>query len=217
MKYFFVVIIFIFALNEDIHSQIFGIKAGLNLSDMYMKRDQQEEAQTDMKLGFHIGATAEFPISKMFSFESGILLSNKGYKIDISETHGGVTEIFKQNISMYYLDVPITAKLNLPVGSAKFYFLAGPYLALGLSGTGTTEMTINGQLRKMDGDITFGSGEEDLKTLDYGLMFGAGIEFSNFTFGINYNLGLANLSNITEFNSTINHKVIGISAGYKFN
>ncbi|MDT3740976.1 MAG: porin family protein [Candidatus Kapabacteria bacterium] len=216
MKYFFVVIIFIFALNEDIHSQIFGIKAGLNLSDMYNKRDQ-EEVQSNMKPGFHIGATAEFPISKMFAFESGILLSNKGYKVDISETQGGVTATIKQNVSMYYLDIPITAKLYLPVGSAKFCFLAGPYLALGLSGTATTELTVNGQTQKKDEDVNFGSDEDELKPLDYGLIFGAGIEFSNFTFGINYNLGLANLLNNTEFNSTINHKVIGISAGYKFN
>jgi hypothetical protein len=32
-----------------------------------------------MKTGFHIGATAEFPLTEIFSLETGLLLSTKGF------------------------------------------------------------------------------------------------------------------------------------------
>lgn len=53
-------------------AQTFGVKAGLNLSNMLMKDDDGTYSD-DFKMnpGFHFGPTMELPINETVSFETG--------------------------------------------------------------------------------------------------------------------------------------------------
>jgi hypothetical protein len=44
----------------------------------------------------------------------------------------------------------------------------------------------------------------------------AGVEINSIPIGVNYGLGLANISNYANDGSRVNHRVLGISVGYKF-
>jgi hypothetical protein len=44
---------------------------------------------------------------------------------------------------------------------------------------------------------------------------GAGVEFKSFQLGLNYNLGLANISSYSEDGLKFNNRVIGITVAYK--
>ena len=68
---------------------------------------------------------------------------------------------------------------------------AGPYVGIALSGN--TKAKADG--KKATEKIEFGSGSGEMSRLDFGLGFGAGLQFGNFQVGVGYNLGLANLSN----------------------
>ncbi len=200
-------------------SQTFGVKAGLNLSTLLMKDDDDTYSDNfKMNPGFHFGPTIEIPVIEMISFESGLLLSTKGAKWSEKDSYGGETYEYIEKINLLYLDIPLTAKATYDIGGIKIYGTFGPYIGMGLSGKTKSESTVNGDTETEDYDIKFGSDEDkdDLKRLDYGLTAGAGIELKSIQIGITCNLGLANISSYTGGGNKINNRVLGISAGYKF-
>jgi hypothetical protein len=221
MKYLvklFVVVI-AFTMTTELFAQNFGFKAGLNLSNMLAK-DDEDTYSDDFKMnpGFHLGATAEFPLAEMISFETGLLLSTKGFKISEEETFFGETIKTEMKMNLLYLDVPLTAKATFDLGGAKIYGVFGPYAGLGLTGKIKVEATFDGETLTEEEDILWGSDEDesDLKRLDFGLIMGAGVEINSIQIGLTYGLGLANISPVTDGGSIINNRVLGLSVGYKF-
>ncbi len=204
MKLFVVVISLTIATGS--FAQEYGVKAGLNSANMLMQDDDDTFSDDlDMKIGFHIGATAEFPINELFSFETGLFFTQKGYKFELTEEG----EKHEDKLTLNYLEIPLQAKVNYDLGGSKIYGLLGPYLGFGISGKFEDE--------EESMDVEWGSGEEDhFKRLDFGLTIGAGVEISNITIGASYGLGLANISPHDEGGYKINNRVIGISVGYKF-
>lgn len=201
---------FLFTLVTEGYAQIFGVKAGLNLSNMHSKdKNESYDDNAKMNPGFHLGATAEFPIQDMFSFETGLMLSTKGSKM--SETYG--SNKYEATASPIYLEVPLTAKAAYDMNGTKFFGIFGPYLALGIAGKiKTTGTGISSTSEK----IKWGSGDsDDLKGLDYGLKIGVGAEMNNIQFGLSYGYGLANLSIDKSDGMKIQNRVLEISVGYK--
>ena len=214
------IVVFIAILASESFAQTYGIKAGLNLSNLIMKAGG-ETWSDDFKMnpGFHVGPTAEFPISEVFSFETAFLLSTKGFRISEKETFQDETFEYKTKCNLLYLDVPLNAKASFRVSEkASIYGVLGPYLGIGLTGKTKNENSYNGEKHKEEEDIKWGSDEENdfLKRLDYGLTFGAGVDFKSIQFGMSYGLGLANISTYTDDDVKIKNRVLGISVGYRF-
>lgn len=216
----FLIVIAIMMATDKLFAQEFGVKAGFNSSNMLVVDDSDlVDADFNMKAGFHIGVTAEFPLTEMFSLETGLLLSTKGVisKDRFTDEDIGLIYEYKANLNPLYLDIPITAKASFDIGGAKIYGVFGPYLGIGLSGKIKQEMRINGDTTLSEEiDIEWGSDEEssNLKRVDYGLIIGAGVELNSVQIGLNYSLGLANISTVTDVK--VNNRVLGISIGYKF-
>jgi hypothetical protein len=220
MKYLvklFVVVIAFTMITDELLAQNFGLRGGLNLADMLLK-DEDGSVDTKIKPGFHIGATAEFPISEILSFEAGLLLSSKGFKISEEIEIFGETYKLEQKFNLLYLDIPLAAKARFDVGGVKIYSVFGPYVGMGLSGKDKLKVTRNGVTEEEEErDIEWGSDDEsDLKRLDFGLTMGAGVEINSIQIGLTYNLGLANIVPFQEFGEKIKNRVLGISVGYKF-
>lgn len=206
-----------FTMTTESYAQTFGVKAGLNLSNMLVE-DDDDTYSDDFKVnpGFHVGATAEFPITELFSFETGLLLSTKGFKVSEEETFMGETVKYESKLNLIYLDIPLTAKASFDLGGARIYGVFGPYIGMGLSGKSKFEITAMGETETDEEDIKWGSDEDDFKRLDLGLTMGAGVEISSIQIGLSYGLGLANISTSTDGGSKISNRVLGISVGYKF-
>ena len=208
-----------FTMTTESYAQTFGVKAGLNLSNMLVE-DDDDTYSDDFKVnpGFHVGATAEFPITELFSFETGLLLSTKGFKVSEEETFMGETVKYESKLNLIYLDIPLTAKASFDLGGARIYGVFGPYIGMGLSGKSKFEITAMGETETEEEDIKLGSDEDedDVKRLDFGLTMGAGVEISSIQIGLSYGLGLANISPYTDGGSKISNRVLGISVGYKF-
>lgn len=201
------------------HAQTYGIRAGLNLATILAKDDEENYSENfKMKPGFHFGPTAEFPISDMFSFETGLLLSMKGFKSSETQTIFGETVKYEAKMTLFYLDVPLTAKATYDLGKAKVYGTFGPYLGIGLVGKTKTKFTSMGETESDTYDMKWGSDEEedDLKRLDFGLTVGAGVEIKSILIGLSYGLGLANISSYTDEGQKLSNRVLAISVGYKF-
>ena len=216
----FLIVIAIMMATDKLFSQEFGIKAGFNSSNMHVVEDGSIISEDfNMRTGFHIGATAEFPLTEIFSLETGLLISTKGviYKQLLTEEDTGFNYESKVNLSPLYLDIPVTAKASFDIGGgAKIYGVFGPYAAIGLSGKIKQEESINGATTSEEIDIEWGSDIEssNFKRMDFGLIMGAGVELNSIQIGLNYSLGLANIS--PQTNVKVNNRVLGISVGYKF-
>lgn len=217
MKNFTKMLIVIIAITmaTESYAQIFGIRAGLNLSNMLDKDDEGTYSNDfKMKPGFNVGSTVEFPINEMFSFESGLLLSTKGYKLSGKDSYEGETWEYKESINLLYLDIPLSGKAYFDFKGTKVYGAFGPYLGFGLSGKYKYEEPGDSDKE----DIKFGSDKEkdDLKRLDYGLTIGAGVELNSIQIGLSYDLGLANISTYTDGGAKTSNRVLALSVGFKF-
>ncbi len=181
----------------------YGVKAGLNLANISEKSSfgSGNEGKTS-KIGFHFGGTAEFPASEAVSVQTGLLFSSKGYKISLEGTSG--------SMNVNYLEIPINTIYKIEIGSSKLCLSAGPYLAYAVSGSAKS-----GDLEL---DVNIGSDDTDtFKALDYGLNIGAGVELNDkITIGLQYGIGLANISSYTDFGYSAKNNVFGISVGYMF-
>jgi hypothetical protein len=215
----FILVVIVFTITTKSFSQTFGVKGGLNLSNL-LEKDNEETYSTDykMKPGFHVGATAEFPINDIFAFETGLLLSTKGFKYSDSGSDGGYDWSESASANAYYLDIPLTGKGYFDLGSAKIYGVFGPYIGIGLSGKYKYEYSYYGESGSESETIEWGNDSENdhLKRLDFGLTFGAGVEIKSVQIGLAYNLGLKNISADTGDGYKINNRVLAISLAYRF-
>lgn len=219
MKNLMRLFLLLIALNvaTEAFTQSFMVKAGLNLSNMLMKSDE-ETVSDDYKtnVGFNAGITAEFPISGVFSFEPGLFISTKGFHDSSEETLLGETVEYKSKINLLYVDIPLAAKATFEVGNYQVYGVFGPYIGIGLSGKNKSEVTTAGETENDDTDIEWGEGDDkDLKRLDAGLIFGAGVERSAFQLGISYGLGLASIAAFNTDTFQVKNRVFQITVGYK--
>ncbi|PKP33264.1 MAG: hypothetical protein CVT99_02085 [Bacteroidetes bacterium HGW-Bacteroidetes-16] len=196
----FIAVAVLFTYSADSFAQTFGVRGGLNMTNMLSKSDAHT-ADFKTKVGYHIGGTAEFEITDMFSFETGLFLSTMGYKYE--------GEMADYTTNLLYLNIPITAKARYELDNFNLYGLFGPYIGLGLSGKYKADDNSE--------DIKWGSGDsDDLKRLDFGWTIGAGIEYEAFMAGLSYNLGLANIAAQTEGGYKAKNRAFLISVGYRF-
>ncbi len=152
----------------------FGIKGGINLSNLYVD-DVEDE---NMKVGVNVGVFAKLPVTKGFSIQPELLYSSKGAKITYNNIFGDGEYRFNLN----YVELPVLAVFNL---GKNFNIHAGPYAAL------LTSANIK-RLDNESGDVDdiADLDTDNFKRFDYGLVGGVGFDIQNFTLGARYNYGL---------------------------
>jgi len=159
-----------------------GIKAGLNLSQLYVEQPNAEDE--NMKVGFNMGVFGKMPINDFLALQPEVLYSSVGSKI----TYGGSglenllgIEPGEVRFNLNYIQVPIGLAANL--GPLNVH--AGPYFSYLLSANIK-------DLKSSDlssTDVT-GLDTDDFNRMDYGLMVGIGFDVQGVTIGARYNHGL---------------------------
>jgi outer membrane protein with beta-barrel domain len=152
----------------------FGIRGGINLSNLYVD-DVQDE---NMKVGLNVGVFAKFPLTKGFSIQPELAYSSKGAKITYNNIFGEGEYRFNLN----YIDLPVLAVINL---GENFNIHAGPYVSYLASANIKRLDTESG-----DVDDIADLKADNFKRFDYGLVGGVGFDIQNFTIGARYNYGL---------------------------
>lgn len=214
-----VITLIVFPVSTDLFAQKFGIKAGLNMSNvLYKDNDKTYSDDYKIKPGFHVGGTADFSIRDNFSFATALLVSTKGYKISTEQDSGFGIVQYDASVNLIYLEIPLTPKISFDAGAAKIYIALGPYVAVGVGGRSKIEITYNGETDEDTNEVKWGSNEDnnEIKRLDIGLTAGAGVEFDHVQLGLSYGHGLSNNSANTENGRKAQNRVLGFSVGYKF-
>lgn len=202
----------------------FGIKAGLNLSEMNGKFMGERDDHTKMKIGINAGVVADYYFSDVVGLESGLILESKGFEYRYDEDGDLVdkADYGKLKTNVLYLDIPINLKAQYDLGNARIFGQFGPYIGFALSGKMKTTGDLKDDMEEMGFDteesLDFGNSAEDdnLKRFDFGLMFGVGVGVSNVEFGAGYDFGLANILPGGDSDNYIRNGVLKFSVAYFF-
>ena len=220
-KFFSVLFVVVLSANYVQAQFSFGVRAGLNLTNVSMKYDggKDETLKPKYKHGFQIGIVGEYGISDNLSIQPSILFATQGYKLGptefIMDDMLGWKEEVTVNIN--YLQIPVNAQYKMDLGGSSLLLQAGPYFGFAFGGKKKWEYFLNDNTTaSSEGktDLVFGSKEDQLSPLDFGLGIGVGLQIDAVQIGLRYNLGLANLCNIEK--TTMNNRGFTISATYFF-
>jgi len=152
-----------------------GIKGGLNISNLYIDNVNDQNA----RLGFHAGLYGQILSSETFAIQPELLFSTKGAKA----SHSGL--IINQDVSynLNYIDLPVLLVFKL---GESVEIHAGPYASYLLSANISYEGNAANGVKEVN--------KNSLKSFDYGLAGGLGMNFGNVQVGARYNYGLVKIA-----------------------
>lgn len=190
MKKLAIVLVLLFSTSVFAQGLAFGVKGGIN----YATLSGEDIDDASYKLGFAVGAVAAFDVMDMVAIQGEVLYSMKGAE-DYPATG--------QSTDLTYIEIPVLLKYSIPMaGMIAPNFFVGPSLGILL----TAE----------DNEVDV---KENTKSMDYGIVFGAGVDFDlgtgKVTVDARYNYGL---TSIDDSGAELDVKNGGISVmvGYLF-
>jgi hypothetical protein len=168
------------AQSDDL-SVRFGIKGGLNISQLYV--DQPDVQDENAKLGLHAGVFMKAPISDFFAIQPELLYSNQGSKVKYNGSSLLGIQSGEVRFNLNYIQLPILASIT----AGPLSFQAGPYVSY----------LASANVKDLKQDLTTGSQRDldksDFKSFDYGLAGGLALDVQGFQLGARYNYGLTNI------------------------
>jgi hypothetical protein len=164
----------------------FGFTGGGTLGYISLKTENGKNS-TSTLFGFSAGAVADLPLSSKFSFQPSLEFLQKGG----SQSGEGATS----DIRLNNLELPLNFIYRAPGKDGHFVVGLGPSLSYSLSGKESD--TYNGETSS--GKIHFGSGDDELKPLEFCGNVLVGFEWkSGFFLQANYSMGLTSLFNDSQ-------------------
>lgn len=175
---------------------------GVNFSKMTL-RVPDASITPDLLVSYHFGGLVEIPLSQGFVLHSAVLYSVKGSEYSIRYRE----YVHEFTMAPAFAELHLYGAYRINVGKVKLLFRGGPYAAYAVGGQFTDKTE--------ERDLCFGEGDDcDMKSLDYGLGIGAGIDVNNFLISMQYELGMINLAPVED--SEMKISVLGFSVGYFF-
>lgn len=158
---------------QFVNAQTFGIKGGFNFANISLSNSDKSPKTI---VGLHLGPVVEFEIQENLCFNTGLLYSLKGYKMEYGE--GKATD------KLNYLEIPLNIAYKFPINDTyKFFVQAGPYVGFAISG----------KTRYEGGSSKIEFGKDGWKRLDFGIGAGAGVESGPFLASLSYQPGLSTI------------------------
>ena len=198
------------AFAQDEKPYYFGIKAGLNMG----KFSGDDTDDPSYAMGMAGGLFMGYNMSEMFTLMPEVLFMQKGSK----ETHPD--DDIEMTWKFYYVDINVLAKVTVPTeGNIKPHFLAGPYVGIKASHGWSVDVEVTPE-DEAEVDAML---DEYLKGTDFGLLFGAGIDYvldsgHMITLEGRYGLGLTSIidDDPDEGSIDVKNNSITFLLGYSF-
>jgi hypothetical protein len=147
-----------------------GVMAGVNYATV-SQDPQATEVDFGYKAGLLAGAFLGYQVTDAFSIEPQALYSQKGAKV----TGTGSNSSLEGSVRINYIEVPVLAKLWFPMASSQMK----PFVFVGPEVSFKVGCTAEGEILAVTGsrDCDETNGEIKLKSTDFGVTGGAGIQF----------------------------------------
>ena len=177
---------FTFAQGATDNSKLkFGIKGGINFSNLYTDDVEDNNVLT----GFNAGIFAKVPITESIAIQPELSYTTKGAKLTYNNSFANGTSKFKLN----YIELPVLLVVNL---TDNFNIHAGPYVAYLVDGKATNDS--QGNMFDFENNLS----NEDYNKFDTGLAVGVGFDSNDIGFGVRYNYGLQKVGKERNFGGT---------------
>lgn len=166
----------------------FGLTAGVNIATL--GGDDIEDAEN--LTGFFVGVSLVRPITDMISFQGEVAYSRKG----ATGTFDGVDV----ELRIDYIDVPLMAKIHLGAatpGGVRPALFIGPLIAFKVGCEGEA-FGVSADCEDVDIDV---------KSVDFGLIAGAGLDFDRFGVFARYQLGLSSIDDSSDSADVFNRVI----------
>jgi hypothetical protein len=231
-KILFISAISLIALNSNAQLS-YGGQIGASFASAKSEFTGTPSVSTKLKtkVGFTIGAVAEYEFSSSLSLRPELNFTQKGGKLSETETNtvpgfGTVTAKSTGTLNMSYIELAPNLVYNFAAGSGKVFVGVGPNIAFGIGGKAkyTTDITstiagvpsssTSGDNKiKFDGKKDATDSDDHYKSLDFGLNALAGYKLSNGAFiSAGYTIGLSNIDPNT--NQSFKNNGFTIKIGY---
>lgn len=171
--------------STDTSKPKFGIKGGVNFSNLYTEDVEDNNVLT----GFNLGVFAKLPITQTFAIQPELAYTTKGAELEYNNAFVNGTSTFKLN----YLELPVLLVVNL---SENFNIHGGPYFAYLIDGKATNDS--QGTLFDAENNLD----NDDFNKFDTGISVGIGYDTNKIGFGIRYNYGLQKVGKERDYNGT---------------
>jgi hypothetical protein len=158
-----------------------------------------------------------------FTIQPGVMFTIKGGESDINASLPGtpesLAEISKSTVktTLDYIEIRLNFMYRIPAGAGNFFFGARPYIAIGLSGKATVNSTvisnIGVQTYHQSENITFGSGDNDIKNPDFGFNAMVGYELNR---GLAVSAGYGQSYSSANGDGDVKNEGFSFSVGYFF-
>ncbi len=170
---------------QKTNSQTFGIKGGINFSNLYVK----DGGDNKMLTGFNVGLFAKLPVSTIFAIQPELYFTTKGAQTTYNSTFINGTVQYNFN----YLEVPLLFVVNI---TDNFNLHAGPYVSYMLNGKVKNKSNVGA----VDFDEKINT--EDYNKVDAGIAAGAGVDLGGVSLGARYTYGLTKVGKERTFAGT---------------
>jgi hypothetical protein len=175
----------------------YGVKGGLNLASLSF--DPEPGADFGLRPGVALGGFVSIPMGSRLTIQPEGFFSQKG----ANASEEGVDAW----IHIDYLEVPVLVQYALTSSSTRtFNVFAGPSLGFKLRARTGADFGED----SFDEDIS-----EEIESFDFGVAFGAGVNFGRLSVDGRYTLGLSNINKDTEEGKAKN-RTLAFLAGYRF-
>jgi len=169
---------------QKTNSQTFGIKGGINFSNLYAKTEDNK-----MITGFNLGLFAKLPFSKTIAIQPELYYTTKGAQTTYNSAF--INGNFQYNFN--YLEVPVLMVVNI---TDHINVHVGPYLAYLVNG----KVKNNSNVNAVDFDEKINT--EDYNKFDAGIAAGAGVDLGAVSLGARYTYGLTTVGKERMFSGT---------------
>lgn len=183
----------------------FGVKLGPDFSSLRAKSEGNKITSKGL-IGAEGGVYVNLPVAPELVFQPALMYVMKGGKYDLGQG-------YTQTQRLHYISLPLDLLYRppMPYQSGSWYVGGGPYLAYGVSGKISQDVSNN---YSVDPFKNYGDGAA-LKRFDAGAHVQVGYEMSSgFNVGLNAAIGLLNIA--TEGNSqhSFHNTALGLTLGY---
>ncbi len=162
----------------------------------------------DSRMVGRIGVGIEKPLTPEWSIMPSLEFAMKGAKFSESEKGYGDSYSYEENVSLYYLQIPVLAAYRLNLNDSwNMTLKAGPYLAFGVGGKIKSSYESDGYDESEETEVF-----NVCERFDFGFDLAADLEYHRYVFGLEYEFGLTSILKEDD----IRNGAFYITVGYKF-